>query len=254
MYKIKTRKTLSIVLTVTMLAMIFATPHTAEAGLLGSMLAAIRPYGDVIGKVGGTLAGASICSAFYPPLGTLIGGILGYSVGGIIGRYMTGSLTNIAVIAGAGVGLSAMASMGPIGYIIGPLLGGFLGKLAMNLIYRIDAAATGGKLFAPAERSSTATTKTTSVQALPAKVPAASTSLPPVYSATTVQAPVLEEEKIVDADTKARLAAERYQKAYKTYVNATRSNVSAKDLETVHKEYLDAYQNYQEVIGKSPSY
>ncbi|HMM59894.1 MAG TPA: hypothetical protein PKC25_07170 [Candidatus Rifleibacterium sp.] len=126
---------------------ILLVPMTAQAGILGSVLNAVRPFAKIAGNIAGAVAGASLGAAFMPPLGMLAGGVAGWIVGGIVTSYATGSLSNLAALGGAALGVMALASFGPVGYVAGALVGGLLGKIAMNLLYKADRTATGGILF-----------------------------------------------------------------------------------------------------------
>jgi hypothetical protein len=216
------------------------TPMIARAGVLGSILNFIKPAAGILGNIGGAIAGASLGSAFCPPLGTIAGGIVGYVVGGVLANYAAGGLSNVATLAGAAVGYTAMSSMGPVGMVAGVFLGGLLGKTAYNLIKKLDNKITGGVVLAPTvkeadETVSVGNTSNTSVK-LSDAIPAAKT--PEVKA------------KVTNADMSAQEATERYQRAYQQYITATRDGANSEEINKAHKEYVEAYKVYKEVTGK----
>lgn len=242
-------KGLNMFLILSILAAIFVVPSTAEAGILGSVLSAVRPFAKVAGHIAGAVAGASLCSAFVPPIGMLAGGIAGWIVGGIVTSYATGSLTNLAALGGAAAGAMALASFGPIGYVAGALVGGFLGRTAMNLLHKADREATGGILFFNSgnKSSSNSGNIVTGGPALAPELPASYDNViapAPVTEGTTTPAFAPTTEEIRQADAK-------YQAAYDAYISATKAGNSANIAET-HKNYMAAYEEYKHLTGKEP--
>lgn len=220
------------------------TPITARAGVLGSVLNFIRPAAGILGNIGGAIAGASLGSAFCPPLGTIAGGIVGYVVGGVIANYASGGLSNIATLAGAAAGYAALSSMGPVGMVAGVFLGGILGKTAYKLIKKLDNKVTGGVVFAP-EESTEANNSTTSTSigqtanvTLNDNIPVANNNKNEAQSAIT------------NADVNVQDATEKYQAAYQRYITAARDGANSTDINKAHKEYVEAYENYKKVTGK----
>ncbi len=244
-YRLSRNKGLNLVLIFSLLAAIFVVPATAEAGILGSVLNAVRPFAKFAGKIAGAVAGASLCAGFVPPLGMIAGGVAGWIVGGIVTGYGTGSLTNLATLGGAVAGAMALASFGPIGYVAGALAGGFLGKMAMKLLHTADREATGGILFFNGGNSGG-----TAVSGGPALAP----ELPPAYNSEAALAPVTENTASTGYTATAeeiRQADARYRAAYDAYVAATKANNSA-DIAQTHKNYMAAYEEYKKVTGKEP--
>lgn len=236
---VKSRR-LNIYILFSFLFAVLFVPVTAEAGILGNVLSAIRPYAKITGQIGGALAGAVLCSAFCPPLGSLAGAVVGWMVGGILANYATCSLTSMMTVAGAAVGMISMATFGPIGYIGGALLGGLIGRVAMGLLYRGDGAATGGILF------SSGAPVSLGANALAPEVSANRMSIPP--SAVSVSGNVAKSSLSTADMTKADAA---YRSAYEAYVSATREGDSAK-INITHKDYLKALENYRKIVGTEP--
>jgi hypothetical protein len=154
-YTIRISKKISYFLVLSLILSVFDAPIAAEAGILGKILSAVKPYA---GTIGNTWRGCGRRGygrmSFLPPVGILAGGIAGYVVGGILANYAAGGLSNIATLGGAALGVMAGASFGPIGYVVGALGGGLLGKIAMSLLYKLDKKTTGGILLSPAVDSS----------------------------------------------------------------------------------------------------
>ncbi len=242
-YRLTKSRGFNLLLVFSVLAAIFLVPATAEAGILGSVLKAVRPFAKFAGKIAGAVAGAALCSAFVPPLGMLAGAVGGWIVGGIVSGYGTGSLRNLAALGGAAAGAMALASFGPIGYVAGALAGGFLGKMAMNLLHKADREATGGILFFTDSKNKI-------VPAGPALAP----EIPIAYDNAVAPAPVT--DSITSPSGAAgleeiRAANAKYQAAYEAYVSATKAN-NAKELEKAHKNYISAYENYKRLTGEEP--
>lgn len=244
-YRLRRNKGLNLFLVLSILAAIFAVPATSEAGILGSVLNAVRPFAKFAGKIAGAVAGASLCAGFVPPLGMLAGGVAGWIIGGIVTGYGTGSLSNLATLGGAAAGAMALASFGPIGYVAGALAGGFLGKMAMNLLHKADREATGGILFFNNKGSSGNV-----VTGGPALAP----EIPTSYENVTAPAPVTENTSapsFAPSSEEIRQADARYQAAYDAYVSATKANNAAEIAES-HKKYMAAYEEYKKLTGKEP--
>jgi hypothetical protein len=226
---------------------ILIVPATAEAGILGKILNATRPYAKVIGKIAGAVAGASLCAGFVPPLGMIAGGIAGWIVGGIVTSYATGSLSNLAALGGAAAGVMALSSFGPVGYVAGALIGGFLGKTAMSLLHKADREATGGILFMTGDSAPA----TTSGVALSPEVPLSldnSAPVPmPVTSSVNSAAPVT----IAPSSDEVRAADATYRNAYQAYISATREG-NSQNIKTTHQAYLKALDDYKKLTGKDP--
>jgi hypothetical protein len=231
-------------LALSVLAAIFVVPATAEAGILGSILSAVKPYAKVLGKIGGAVAGAALCAGFVPPLGMIAGGIGGWIVGGIITGYGTRNLTSLATLGGAAAGAMALASFGPIGYVAGALAGGFLGRTAMKLLHQADNSTTGGILFFTGDNNKIQT----GGPALAPEIPVAYDSATiPVTEGTSGQAP-----EIAPTTDEIREADAKYQAAYDAYISATKSS-NAKELEKAHQNYISAYEDYKRLTGEAPS-
>ncbi|OGK11005.1 MAG: hypothetical protein A2W80_17930 [Candidatus Riflebacteria bacterium GWC2_50_8] len=223
---------------------ILIVPATAEAGILGSILNAVRPYAKFAGKIAGAVAGASLCAAFVPPLGMIAGGIAGWIVGGIVTSYGTGSLSNLAALGGAAAGVMALASFGPVGYVAGALVGGFLGKIAMSLLYKADREATGGILFMTGGSSPA----TTSGVALSPEVPMALDNAAPVPVTSGVPASAV---TIAPTSDEIQAADTAYRNAYQAYISATREG-NSQNISATHKSYLQALEDYKKLTGKDP--
>ncbi|MBR4571541.1 MAG: hypothetical protein IKO19_12860 [Candidatus Riflebacteria bacterium] len=237
-HKLSRNRSIAYVLLLSFVFTLFV-PMIARAGVLGSILDFIRPAAGILGNIGGAIAGASLGSAFCPPLGTIAGGIIGYVVGGVLANYAAGGLSNVATLAGAAVGYTAMSSMGPVGMVAGVFLGGLLGKTAYKLIKKLDNKITGGVVLAPTakepETVSVGDTNDTKV-ILSDEIP----------TARTPEA----EAKVTNADMSAQEATERYQKAYQQYITATRDAANSEEINKAYKEYTEAYKVYKEVTGK----
>lgn len=247
-YKLAKNRQFNLLLIASFVFAILLVPMTAQAGILGSVLNAVRPFAKIAGNIAGAVAGASLGAAFMPPLGMLAGGVAGWIVGGIVTSYATGSLSNLAALGGAAVGVMALASFGPVGYVGGALIGGLLGKIAMNLLYKADRSATGGILFMKGGNSSAATNSTVPGVALAPEIPQSfDSSAQAPAAATTVTgavsiAPTTEE--INKADT-------TYRNAYQNYLSATREGNSQK-ISEANAAYQAAFENYRKLTGKDP--
>lgn len=245
-YKLARNRQFNLLLVASFIFAILIIPATAEAGILGSILNAARPYAKVLGKIGGAVAGASLCAGFVPPLGMIAGGIAGWIVGDIITGYATGSLSNLATLGGAAAGVMALASFGPVGYVAGALIGGFLGKTAMSLLHKADREATGGILFmtggsAPATGSGVA---------LSPEVPVSLENAAPIPAPVTSsvkEAPVT----ITPTADEIRTADTAYRNAYQAYISATRQG-NSQNINETHKAYLKALEDYRALTGKDP--
>jgi hypothetical protein len=218
------------------------TPITARAGVLGSVLNFIKPAAGILGNIGGAIAGASLGSAFCPPLGTIAGGIIGYVVGGVIANYAAGGLSNVATLAGAAAGYAALSSMGPIGMVAGVFLGGILGKSAYKLLKKVDNKVTGGLVFAP-EESTEANNSTSTSVGQTANV-TLNDNIPVADSKNEAQS------AITNADVNVQDVTEKYQAAYQRYITAARDGANSTDINKAYKEYVEAYENYKKVTGK----
>lgn len=225
---------------------ILIVPATAEAGILGSILNAVRPYAKFAGKIAGAVAGASLCAAFVPPLGMIAGGIAGWIVGGIVTSYGTGSLSNLAALGGAAAGVMALASFGPVGYVAGALIGGFLGKIAMGLLHKADREATGGILFMTGGSSPA----TTSGVALSPEVPMALDNAAPAPVPVTSGVPA-SAVTIAPTSDEIQAADTAYRNAYQAYISATREG-NSQNISATHKDYLKALEDYKKLTGKDP--
>lgn len=243
-YQLSRNRRFNLLLLVSFVFSILIIPATAHAGILGSVLNAVRPFAKFAGKIAGAVAGASLGAAFLPPLGMLAGGIAGWIVGGIVSGYATGNLTNLAALGGAVAGVMALSSFGPVGYVAGALVGGFLGKMAMRLLHKADREATGGILFM---KDPAATTNVTVPgMALAPEIPAAYDGA----AAVSVNENISTENVTIAPTADAiRLAEQEYRAAYQLYVNASREG---KNVTEAHKTYLKAYENYQRLTGKNP--
>lgn len=245
-YRLSRNRKFNLFIVFTMVVTLFGVPATAEAGILGKTLQAIRPFASVAGKVAGAVAGATLCAGFVPPLGMLAGAVGGWIVGGIVTNYATGSLGKLASIGGAAVGVVALSSFGPVGYVGGALVGGWLGKTAMGLLQKTDRKATGGILFMTGNQQ-------------PAAAPAGPVALSPEIPASFDQAPSQVTSAVEPTATSQieptsedlRNADAEYQRAYQAYVTATREG-SSENIAEAHKAYLKAFESYKALTGKSP--
>jgi hypothetical protein len=243
-YRLRKNRGLNLLMVLSILAAIFVVPATAEAGILGSVLNAVRPFAKFAGKIAGAVAGASLCAGFVPPLGMLAGGVAGWIVGGILTGYGTGSLSNLATLGGAAAGAMALASFGPIGYVAGALAGGFLGRMAMKLLHKADHEATGGILFFNNNSGNVVTGGPALAPEIPAAYENNVIAPAPVTDNTNNSSFAPTSEEIRQADAK-------YQAAYDAYVSATKANNAAEITET-HKKYMAAYEEYKKLTGKEP--
>lgn len=247
-YKLVKNRQFNLLLVASFLFSILIIPTVAEAGILGSVLGAVRPYAKFLGKIAGAVAGASLCAGFVPPLGMIAGGVAGWIVGGIVTSYGTGSLKNLAALGGAAAGVMALASFGPVGYVAGALVGGFLGKTAMGLLHKADREATGGMLFMTGGSSPA----TTSGVALSPEVPVSLDNTTSVLQPTPVTSSVADAPvTIAPTSGEVRAADTAYRNAYQAYINATRNSSSQKISET-HKVYLKALEDYKKLTGNDP--
>ena len=229
-----------LLLILSMLASFFVLPQPAKAGILGSFLSAIRPLAKIAGKVGGAIVGASLCSAFVPPLGLIAGGIAGWIAGGIITSYGTASLANLATLGGAAVGAMALGP-GAVGLVGGALLGGFLGRTAMKLLQKGDRLATGGILLKTGSSSGGAALAPSGVAA-GADAPTVSARPEVAVSEGTPVGVTSEQVQALEND---------YRAAYQDYISATQGGDAA-NIKKAHESYLKAYNEYKLVIGKDP--
>jgi hypothetical protein len=241
------KRSVSMLMILSIVTSFFVIPTPARAGILGSFLNAMGPLAKIAGKVGGAVVGATLCSAFVPPLGMIAGGLAGWIAGGIITGYGTGSLANLATLGGGIVGAMALGP-GAVGLVGGFLLGGFIGRMAMNLLSKADNTFTGGILFkkalslgSSANTSSTAFSTTTSGSA---------SGLTPTADAGKALAPA--ELTSTSASDKIQAADAKYQAAYKAYIDATHGS-DAKNIESANKNYLSALQEYKALTGKDPT-
>lgn len=242
-HKLSRNKSIAYVL---ILSFVFAlySPIAARAGVLGSVLNFVKPYANILGKIGGAVAGATLGSAFCPPLGTIAGGILGYVVGGVLANYAAGGLSNVATLAGAAVGYTALAGSGPVGMVAGVFLGGLLGKVAYKLVKKLDNSITGGVVFAPVVEKEANDSTTVSVGEDKVVL---SDSIP--LSNDKAQSPVVEKTNVTPVDMSIQEATQKYQEAYQRYVTAARDGANSTEINQAHKEYLEAYENYKKVTA-----
>lgn len=245
--KLAKNRNFNVLLIASFVFAILLVPMTAQAGILGSVLNAVRPFAKIAGNIAGAVAGASLGAAFMPPLGMLAGGVAGWIVGGIVTSYATGSLSNMAVLGGAALGVMALASFGPVGYVAGALVGGLLGKIAMNLLYKADRTATGGILFMTGDSQPAAA----NVQGV-----ALAPEIPTSYD-NAAQAPTISSEPVNNAVSISASPADiaradgDYRAAYQTYLSATREG-NAQKINEAHKAYQAAFENYKKLTGKEP--
>ena len=241
------RKPVSVLLVLSIVTSFFILPAVpARAGILGSFLNAVRPLAGIAGKVGGAVIGASMGAAFVPPLGMIAGGVLGWIAGGIITGYGTGSLANLATIGGGVVGAMALGP-GAVGMVGGFLLGGFLGRMAMNLLQRADGSLTGGILFKKAGTASTSGTSLTSKIKSFFGGNGSSVSSPaftntPSTGVSGGGAPGVTVSG--DRSTQIQASEAKYKAAYDQYLQATQKGDSGTAVDA-HKVYLNAYQEFK---------
>jgi len=240
------RKPVSVLLVLSIVTSFFILPAVpARAGVLGSFLNGVRPLAGLAGRVGGAVIGMSIGAAFVPPLGMIAGGVLGWIAGGIITGYGTGSLANLATIGGGVVGAMALGP-GAVGMVGGFLLGGFLGRMAMNHLQRADAL-TGGILFKKAGTASTSGTSLTSKIKSFFGGNGSSVSSPaftntPSTGVSGGGAPGVTVSG--DRSTQIQASEAKYKAAYDQYLQATQKGDSGTAVDA-HKVYLNAYQEFQ---------
>ncbi|MGM0598738.1 MAG: hypothetical protein ACQETH_02865 [Candidatus Rifleibacteriota bacterium] len=247
-YRLSRSRSFNVLLVFSILAAILIVPSTAEAGILGSVLSAVKPFAKFAGKIAGAVAGATLGSAFLPPLGMIAGGIGGWIVGGIVTGYGTGSLSNLATLGGAAAGAMALASFGPMGYVAGALAGGFLGRKAMSLLHSADREATGGILFFNNKNKNSGSS--TVVGGSPALAP----EIPQAHDQVSAPAPVSEETSqatVITTQDEIREAEARYRNAYNDYIAATRNN-KAEEIKKAHEKYIAAFEAYKELTGEEP--
>ncbi len=235
------RTSISLMLVASLLFGLVVVPATTvNAGILSNFMSSTRPLLVLAGKVGGAIAGASLCGAFCPPLGMLAGGVLGWIAGGIITGYATGSLANLATVGGAAAGAMALGP-GIMGVVGGALLGGALGRMAMNLLYKVDSKMTGGVLFAKTSAivskwTGSANRGTFSNNATMAPMPSGSSSMAGIAmdrgGSTTSFNSLL------------TAAQQKYQAAYNSYTVAAQKGDQQQTAASL-KAYQEAYQEYQ---------
>ena len=241
------RKPVSVLLVLSIVTSFFILPAVpARAGILGSFLNVVLPSASLAGRVGGWVIGASIGAAFFPPLGMIAGGVLGWIAGGIITGYGTGSLANLATIGGGVVGAMVLGP-GAVGMVGGFLLGGFLGRMAMNLLQRADGSLTGGILFKKAGTASTSGTSLTSKIKSSFGGNGSSVSSPaftntPSTGVSGGGAPGVTVSG--DRSTQIQASEAKYKAAYDQYLQATQKGDSGTAVDA-HKVYLNAYQEFQ---------
>lgn len=244
-YRLVKNRQFNLLLVASFIFAILIIPATAEAGILGSILNTVRPYAKFAGKIAGAVAGASLCAAFVPPLGLLAGGIAGWIVGGIVTSYATGSLSNLASLGGAALGVMALSSFGPVGYVAGALMGGFLGKIAMSLLYKADREATGGILFLTGDKASKPAN--TGVALAPEVPMSLDSAAPSPVTSSVADAPVT----IAPTSAEISRADTAYRNAYQAYISATREG-NSQNISATHKAYLQALEEYKKLTGKEP--
>lgn len=243
-YQLSRSRQFNLLLLASFLFSVLIIPATANAGILGSVLNTVRPFAKFAGKIAGAVAGASLGAAFMPPLGMLAGGIAGWIVGGIVTGYATGSLSNLAALGGATLGVMALSSFGPVGYVAGALVGGFLGKMAMSLLHKADREATGGILFMTDQPA--ASTGSNPGVALAPEIPTAYDNSAPAPTTADISSDKVNIEASAEEISR---ADKEYRAAYQLYVNASREG---KNVTAAHKAYLEAFENYKKVTGKDP--
>ena len=228
------RRSLNILLILSIITSFFILPAPAKAGILSSVYCSLGPLLRIAGRIGGAVAGASMASAFCPPVGTIAGAIGGWIVGGMITDYATGSLTNLAML---GCGAAGAMALGPgaLGMVGGFLLGAIVGKIGMGILQTVDQKITGGLLMMKGGTAASPTAVSVSSG---------------VTGAVTVstQAPTT---ATVSADQKAKDVQAKYQAAYQNYINATQGG-DAQNITAAHKAYQEAYRDYQNVLGTNP--
>ncbi|MFZ2956782.1 MAG: hypothetical protein WA705_07835 [Candidatus Ozemobacteraceae bacterium] len=232
---LRMRRSINVMLVLSMVASFFILPVTpVKAGVLSTVWSAIRPLLTIAGRVGGAVAGATLCSAFVPPLGMLAGAIGGWIVGGMITDYASGSLSNLAATAG---GVAGAIAMGPgiFGMAGGFLLGGILGKIAYSLIKKVDTKLTGGLIFNRGASGNGAALAPTTV----------STGVTTTVTSSQAQTSAVTADKAIQA------AQAKYQAAYQAYVSATQGG-DAMNITNAHQNYLKAYSEYQVITGTTP--
>jgi len=231
-------KEINLLLVVSVLFSFLVVPYISEANPIDKLKQidlsktknAVIPWARLAGKITGAVAGAVFCSAAVPPLGFLAGGVAGWMAGGMMVDYATKSPGNLAVFVGGALGVVALASLGPVGYIVGGLIGAGLGKLAVNLIQKAKDETIGNRA-APAGTSS-----------------ATSTNVAPVAFSTSVL-PVATNRSVSASSAEIRQAEQDYQSAYRAYVSASSEG---KDISEAHKLYQKALETYRRVTGKNP--
>jgi len=239
------KRSLSLLVILSLVTSFFAVPMTVKAGILSSTLSALRPMLQIAGRIGGAVAGASLGAAFFPPLGMVAGAVAGWMVGGIITDYGTCSLTSLATLGGAAVGAMALASFGPIGMVAGLLAGGFIGRMAMSVLHCADYSTTGGLLFMNSSNSSGILGTLKSIFTGSSSTTTSSFSTSSGSSASTGASSGL----IPTVEKGIQAAEDKYRKAYQSYVNCTDANL-VKPLKASYEAALKEYQKLTNTTSK----
>jgi len=211
-------KSIHAMLILSIICSFFVMPMPAKAGMLSDIWSTITPVMKIAGRVGGAIAGATMASAFVPPLGMIAGGVAGWLVGGAITDYATGSLCNLAIVAGGAAGALALGPSA-LGIVGGFLIGGAIGKIAMTLLKWADNSVTGGVLLnqGPSSSGNTALTPSSEIGAIKTEI-----------NSTTNKAVNTVMDKLDGISDKAndtkdnliRAAQEKYEQASKAYREA----------------------------------
>ncbi|MBF0545374.1 MAG: hypothetical protein HQM08_13120 [Candidatus Riflebacteria bacterium] len=250
-------KMINMMLIFSMLASFFILPvKPVHAGLVSSALTTLGPLLSIAGRVGGAVLGASLCSAFCPPIGMIAGAIGGWVVGGALTDYATGSVGNLATVAGGIVGALAMGP-GFMGMAGGFLLGSLVGMLGISVLKCVDNAFTGGLLL---DKSAAAPVSVGSTGALPVANSGGGTLSPAGFSPNSgvtlspsgfspsgnIQ---LQQSTPSNSSSSVQQAEANYRKAYQDYVDITNAGGDSTKLKAAQDNYLNALKTYKSVVG-----
>ncbi|MBF0409106.1 MAG: hypothetical protein HQM10_17290 [Candidatus Riflebacteria bacterium] len=229
---LRNQKSVHLMLVISILATFFVMPvKPVSAGFLSSLYSDLGPLLRIGAKIGGAVVGASLCSAFVPPLGIIAGAIGGWMIGSAIGSFATGSITNLGMLAGGAVGAMAMGP-GFLGTVGGFLIGAIVAKVGIGILREIDCAITGGVLLNKGSGDS------------------GSVSLSPSgFSSGQIQQSI-SPTAVTSANVNAQTAEANYRKAYQEYISAT-SGGDASKIKGAHENYINALREYKAVVGSS---
>ncbi|MBF0410399.1 MAG: hypothetical protein HQM10_23835 [Candidatus Riflebacteria bacterium] len=243
--KIGYSRSISSLLILSMMISFMILPETpAQAGMLSDFLKATRPLLKIAGSVGGAVAGATLASAIFPPVGMIAGGIVGWLAGGIIADYGTKNLSNVATIAGAAAGAMALGP-GMVGMAGGALLGAFLGNTVIKIFSSADKKVSGGILLSPTPNAveSPVSIGNVAAEQLAVKPLYQTQDIAQENNTPLIPQAVTPAEEIKNADV-------RYREAYNNYIQASQSG-DVEKIKIATQEYRKSYQIYQAMISNN---